>query len=106
MSDFILEFDRLNGTIDKLRAIRNSLSPAQDQTTTQAGRLSGMSVARILRIQAAISTIGRDMARLGGDTNVIAAFVDELQKIVIEDENKALTALGGEGANYENNYRH
>lgn len=96
MSDFSLEFNRLDGTIHKLRAISNSLSSAQDQTNAQAGRLSGMSVFGILRIQAAINNVGQDLARMGVDTNAIATFVDELQRIVVEEENKVLTALDGE----------
>ena len=96
MSDFSLKFDQLNGIITKLRDISDSLSSSQGHANTQASRLSGMSGFGILKIQAAISNLARDLARLSGDTNAIASFVDELQRLVIDHENKAVIALGGE----------
>ena len=95
MSDFILKFDQLNGTIDKFRDVSSSLTSAQSELIAQARRLSGMSGFGIPQIQAAIIDLGRDLARLGSDTNAIATFVAELQSIVTNYENKAVTALGG-----------
>jgi len=95
MSDFILKFDQLNGTIDKFRDVSSSLTSAQSELNAQASRLSGMSGFGIPQIQAAINNLARDLARLGSDTNDIASFVGELQSIVIDHENKAVTALGG-----------
>jgi len=96
MSDFILKFDQLNGTTEKFRDVSSSLTSAQSELITQARRLSGMSGFGIPQIQAAIIDLGRDLARLGSDTNDIASFVDELQSIVTNYENKAVIALGGE----------
>ena len=96
MSDFSLKLDPLNGIIDKFCDISNDLSSAQSQLNAQAGKLSGMSGFGIPQIQAAINNLGRDLARLSGDTNAIASFVGELQSIVTNYENKAVIALGGE----------
>ena len=96
MSDFILKFDQLNGTIDKFRDVSSSLTSAQSELIAQARRLSGMSGFGIPKIQAAIIDLGRNLARLGSDTNDIATFVSELQNIVTNYENKAVIALGGE----------
>jgi len=96
MSDFMLKFDQLNGTIDKFRDVSNSLTSSQSELNVLASRLSGMSGFGIPQIQAAINNLARDLARLGIDTSDIATFVSELQSIVINYENKAVTALGGE----------
>jgi len=96
MSDFILNFAPLEGVNNTLRAATSGLNDSSERLRVQANRLAGQSGFGIPGIQASINALAQDIARLGGDVNLIAGFVTTLHDTTQRYEDMAFRELSGD----------